>query len=115
MTMTEIKSAMSLLPHKANGHVKRFPLLLREGILGLVKEQGRKRVRSELGIAASTMFAWEYRGRRRKRSRFQRVSVVPEVQVESSRFVVEGPCGVRICGLSMVGLAQLIREVGHEF
>ena len=113
MTISEMKDAIGALPRRKDGQVMAIPRELRGEISQLAKVEGKEVVGERLGISPFTIYCW---GRKRKRAvprRFHPVEVVPEVRGPS--FVVEGPGGLRFVGMKLSEVAQLVREVSHEF
>jgi hypothetical protein len=105
----EIREAVLALGEQGRGMV--FPKQLREQILSYAEpriEAGQKlkQVAEEIGIKWYTLGRW--RSEQRQRG-FRRV----QLDVEPSRKVtVFGPCNVRVEGLDLAAVAELIRRLG---
>jgi len=72
-----------------------------------LREQGRSAGAAavRLGFAVQTLERWSGQERRLLRA------VVIEGEPKQSQWVVHGPCGLRIEGLDMAGLAELLRRL----
>jgi transposase-like protein len=65
-------------------------------------------VGAELGICISTLLRWTRSPR--KSATFERVLVVADAATPSA-LVVHGPCGLRIEGLQLAEVAELVRRL----
>jgi hypothetical protein len=63
---------------------------------------------AELGLCVSTLLRWAKRPQ--QASGFERVLVVAE-PAPPSALVVHGPCGLRIEGLDVAAVAELVRRL----
>ena len=112
-TREELQQALSTLGPRGKG--KPYPQGLLEKLLSYTvarRRQGAQivEVASELGMNWRTLGRWL--GERRGAKRFERVEVVtPTVAVQT--LVVHGPRGLRIEGLDIAGVAELVRRVGE--
>ena len=91
---------------------KRYPKGLLEKVLSYTvarRRQGAKliEVGEELGISFKTLSRWL--GREDKPQRFQRVEVVSAPAARA--LTVHGPRGLRIEGLDVDGVAELVRRL----
>lgn len=66
---------------------------------------GMKAIAREVGVSSTTLYDW-LRG-----PRFERVEVVAEA-AHHTRHTVHGPHGVRVEGLSLADVAELLRRLG---
>jgi len=62
-----------------------------------------------LGIAVQTLEHWSGQGQRRFAPVI--IEAEPVVTAKQSQWVVHGPCGLRIEGMEMEGLSELIRRL----
>ncbi len=63
----------------------------------------------ELGIKNQTLGRWCQHKRRQGRSKFRRVQIVNHKPTSSLRLF--GPCGIRVDGLSIAQLSELLRRL----
>ena len=114
-TREELRSAISKLGEMGRG--KRYPRALLEKMLSYTVARRRQgatllAVGGELGMNWKTLARWV--GERKAASRFERVQVaVPAAAVAPSTLVVHGPRGLRIEGLDVGGVADLVRRLGE--
>ena len=114
----ELKSEVAKLGPRGRG--KPYPKGLLEKILSYTvarRRQGAKlvEVAAELGLHDQALSRWL--GEKRASKRFDRVDVVAAAPVAApsapSPIVVYGARGVRIEGLELAAVAELIRRVGE--
>jgi transposase len=113
-TREELKSAISKLGEMGRG--KRYPKVLLEKLLSYTVARRRQGatlvvVGAELGMNWKTLARWV--GERKARPRFERVEVVAAAPSLPVGVVVHGPRGVRIEGLDVSGVAELVRRLGE--
>jgi hypothetical protein len=65
----------------------------------------------ELGIPRRSLKLWSAAPRPSGSARFVAVTVAPSEAAPPSRIVVHGPGGLRIEGLDLAGLADLVRRL----
>jgi hypothetical protein len=114
----ELKKALVELGPRGRG--KNYPRGLLEKVLSYTvarRRQGAKliEVGDELGIGFKTLSRWL--GRQGGQRQFRRVEVVTPTAVAATPapmpVVVHGPRGVRIEGLDIGGIAELVRRLGE--
>ena len=114
----ELKRELSVLGPRGRG--RPYPKGLLEKILSYTvarRRQGAKlvEVAAELGLSDQTLSRWL--GEKRAAKRFDRVEVVataPAVSVPAaSPIIVHGARGLRIEGLELAAVAELVRRVGE--
>lgn len=104
----EIKTAVEGLERRGRGNA--YPKTLRDEIIAYTRQQREAGVTlvtigSELGVPWRSLSRWTARVRRK---RFARV----ELSVPVRALVVHGPHGIRIDGLDIDGVAELVRRLG---
>jgi transposase len=113
----ELRVELSKLGPRGRGRA--YPKGLLEKLLSYTvarRRQGAKiiEVASEVGINFRTLARWLGE---RKAARFERVEVVaapvPTVATAAASIVVHGPRGLRIEGLDLAAVAELVRRVGE--
>jgi hypothetical protein len=114
----ELRAALSELGPRGRGRA--YPKGLLEKVLTYTvarRRQGAKlvEVAAELGLSDQTLSRWL--GEKRAAKRFDRVEVVataPAVSVPAaSPIIVHGARGLRIEGLELAAVAELVRRVGE--
>lgn len=113
-TREELQQALSTLGPRGKG--KPYPKGLLEKLLSYTvarRRQGAQviEVAGELGMNWRTLTRWL--GERRSAKRFERVEVVATAAPAASTLIVHGPRGLRIEGLDLAGVAELVRRVGE--
>ena len=113
-TREELRSALSKLGEMGRG--KRYPRPLLEKMLSYTVARRRQgatllAVGGEIGMNWKTLARWV--GERKTASRFERVQVAAPEAVVSASLVVHGPRGLRIEGLDVGGVAELVRRLGE--
>jgi hypothetical protein len=113
-TREELKIAISKLGEMGRG--KRYPRPLLEKMLSYTVARRRQgatllAVGGEIGMNWKTLARWV--GERKTASRFERVQVAAPTAVTSAALVVHGPRGLRIEGLDVSGVAELVRRLGE--
>lgn len=105
----ELKKALSELPRRADGKLRSVPEQMRTEIAALVKRDGRPTsiVARELGLSGSIVGVW-VREQTKSKSKLRPIRIVNEVGSGTSVAVIEGPHGLRVRGLSIVELAELM-------
>ena len=113
----ELKEEVSKLGPRGRG--RPYPKGLLEKLLSYTvarRRQGAKliEVAAELGLQNQALSRWL--GEKRRANRFDRVEVVvaaPAVAAPAAAvLVVHGPRGLRIEGLDLAAIAELVRRVG---
>ena len=111
----ELRQALSVLGPRGRG--KPYPRGLMGNLLSYTvarRRQGAKlvEVATELGMQNQPLSRWL--GEKRAAKRFDRVEVVagPAVSI-ASPILVHGSRGLRIEGLDMAAVAELVRRVGE--
>jgi len=111
----ELKSELSELGPRGRG--RPYPKGLLEKLLSYTvarRRQGAKlvEVASELGMQNQTLSRWL--GEKRAAKRFERVEVVSApVASIATPILVHGPRGLRIEGLDIAAVAELVRRVSE--
>lgn len=110
-TREELRDALSKMERRGRGC--RYPKSLLEGLLSYTVARRRQgatllKIGDELGISWKTLARWL--SIRKPSPKFQPVQVVASAKRD---VVVHGPCGVRIEGLDIEGIAQLVRRLGR--
>ena len=114
----ELKSEVAKLGPRGRG--RPYPKGLLEKILSYTvarRRQGAKlvEVAAELGLHDQALSRWL--GEKRAAKRFDRVEVVATTSATTVRvastIIVHGPRGLRIEGLELATLAELVRRVGE--
>jgi len=111
----ELKLELSTLGPRGRG--RPYPKGLLEKLLSYTvarRRQGAKvvEVAAELGMNFQTLARWV--GQKRTVKRFDRVEVVAAPVAAAPRaLVVHGPRGLRIEGLDLGGVAELVRRVAE--
>jgi transposase len=109
----ELKQTLSTLGPRGRG--KPYPKGLLEKLLSYTVARRRQgatlvEIGTEIGISWKTLGRW-LSGRKGK-PRFQEVAVVAAPAVARS-IIVHGPRGLRIEGLDLNGVAELVRRLGE--
>jgi transposase len=104
----EIRAAISMLA--SNARRRRFPKELRDRILSYAQSRRRQgknieEVAAELGMKWRTLQRWLSE---QKPRRFRRVEVVAD---HTTSVTVHAPGGVRVEGLNIADIAELIRRL----
>ena len=112
-TREELRTALSKLGEMGRG--KRYPRALLEKMLSYTVARRRQgatllAVGGELGMNWKTLARWV--GERRAAPRFERVQVAAPAAAPRT-LVVHGPRGLRIEGLDVDGVAELVRRLGE--
>jgi transposase len=114
----ELKTEVAKLGPRGRG--RPYPKGLLEKVLSYTvarRRQGAKliEVAVELGLHNHTLSRWL--GEKRAAKRFDRVEVVATTPAAAapvaSRIIVHGPRGLRIEGLELAAVAELVRRVGE--
>jgi hypothetical protein len=113
----ELRLELSQLGPRGRGRA--YPKGLLQKLLSYTVARRRQgativEVASEVGISFRTLGRWL--GERKSKAGFERVEVVAVPRPASSTaavIVVHGPCGLRIEGLDLAGVAELVRRVGE--
>lgn len=113
-TREELRSAISKLGEMGRG--KRYPRPLLEKMLSYTVARRRQgatllAVGGEIGMNWKTLARWV--GQRKAAPRFERVQVAVPTAAPASAVVVHGPRGLRIEGLDVGGVAELVRRLGE--
>ena len=108
----ELKRELSVLGPRGRG--RPYPKGLLEKILSYTVARRRQgadllTVSAELGISSKTLERWL--GARRSSPRFKRVQV-ESAPAATQALVVHGPRGLRIEGLDVNGVAELLQRLG---
>ena len=102
------------------GRGRPYPKCLLEKVLSYTVARRREgatlvEVATELGMPAQTLSRWL--GEKRTTKRFDRVEVVATASavaaLAASPVIVHGPRGLRIEGLELAAVAELVRRVGE--
>ena len=113
----ELRAALSELGPRGRGRA--YPKGLLEKVLTYTvarRRQGARlvEVAAELALSDQTLSRWL--GEKRAAKRFDRVEVVataPAVSAAASPIIVHGPRSLRIEGLDLAAVAELVRLVGE--
>ena len=110
----ELKQELSKLGPRGRG--RPYPKGLLENLLSYTvarRRQGAKivEVATELGMKFHTLSRWL--GEKRPTKRFERVDVVAAPTPAPRALVVHGPRGIRIEGLDLAGVVELVRRVAE--
>ncbi len=92
-----------------------YPEELRVAAVDYRRERERegasvREVAGELGVSAISLERWSQRGRRREES-FRAIELVGEPVRRASAVVVHGPRGLRIEGLTVAEIAELVERL----
>jgi transposase len=109
----ELKQSLSTLERRGRG--KPYPKGLLEKVLSYTVARRREgatvvAVAGEIGLNWRTLTRWVGE-RKAAGKRFERVEVVAPIAQRA--LVVHGPRGLRIEGLDLAGVAELVRRVGE--
>jgi transposase len=115
-TVSELRAALSAAERKGAG--RPYPEELREAAVTYFRhrrEQGARAhdVEAELGVSGISLSRWSRRPTSLRPS-FRQVEIVeahPEPSASCSVFVVHGPGGVRIEGMAVAEVAELLRRL----
>lgn len=122
MTTSDLKQARAVLEEWAAGRGGRVPARVRREVLAAVEaahDSGLSydRIAEALGISSKLLGRWRLR-ERRLRTKSPAQSATPEAKFAAVRlslaateFVVHGPCGVRVEGMTIESLAELCRRL----
>jgi len=111
----ELKQTLSTLTPRGRG--KPYPKGLLEKLLSYTVARRRQgatllTIGTELGMSWRTLARWT--GERKSKPQFERVAVVAPPSVPPPKgLVVHGPRGLRIEGLDLAAVAELVRRVGE--
>jgi hypothetical protein len=111
----ELKQELSNLGPRGRGRA--YPKGLMGKLLSYTvarRRQGAKivEVAAELGMKFHTLSRWL--GEKRPTASFERVEVIAPPPPPAARtLTVHGPCGLRIEGLDLAGVAELVRRVAE--
>ena len=110
----ELKRTLSELGPRGAG--KRYPKGLLEKLLSYTVARRRQGatlvvIGEEIGMSWRTLARWL--GGRKSRARFERVEVIEPVSAAVRPLIVHGPRGVRIEGLDVGGVVELLRRLGE--
>ncbi len=114
----ELKAELSKLGPRGRGRL--YPKGLSEKVLSYTVARRRQgatvvEVAAELGLSDKTLARWL--GQKRRANRFDRVEVIaavpPVATSVASAIVVHGPRGLRIEGLELAAVVELLRRVGE--
>ncbi len=112
----ELKLELSQLGPRGRGRA--YPKGLLEKLLSYTVARRRQgasivEVAAEMGMSFRTLGRWL--GERKATAGFERVEVVAASRALAStaKIVVHGPRGLRIEGLDLVAVAELVRRVGE--
>ena len=113
-TREELRTALSKLGEMGRG--KRYPRALLEKMLSYTVARRRQgatllAVGGELGMNWKTLARWV--GERKAGPRFERVRVAAPLAAAPCAVIVHGPRGLRIEGLDVDGVAELVRRLGE--
>jgi len=108
----ELKRTLSELGPRGAG--KRYPKGLLEKLLSYTVARRRQgatlvTIGEEVGMSWKTLARWM--GGRKSRARFERVEVIEPVAVVARPLIVHGPRGLRVEGLDVAGVAELLRKL----
>ena len=108
----ELRRAVEQLAMR--GHAKRYPAELRKKLIGYIRSQRLAGVSvyqlgEQLGMSWRTVSRWTED--MSKRRGFKRVTVA-EPEPTSGGLTVQGRCGVRVEGLQLEQVAELLRRLG---
>ena len=110
----ELRQALSTLGPRGRG--KPYPKGLMGSLLSYTvarRRQGTtvRAIADELGMSWQTLSRWT--GGKKDGQRFARVEVVTAPTAVTPTLVVHGPRGLRIEGLDLDGVVELVRRVGE--
>lgn len=111
---SEIRAAVRGLGVRGAG--RRYPEAIKRDALAYLAERreagrGYSSVSVELGIPRRSLKLWSAAPRPSGSARFVAVTLMPSEATLPSRIVVHGPGGLRIEGLDLAGLADLVRRL----
>jgi transposase-like protein len=92
------------------GRMRRYSPRLKDEIVEHVAQERERRVAmtsiaEQLGVALDTLYMWQREARSESTQRFVRLEVAPP---SAESIAVHGAAGVRISGLSVAQLAELL-------
>ena len=110
---SSIRAEIERLPKRGRG--RRYPTALRTRVLSYLQSRSQegvsaKGVGDEIGLSVWTLSRWQKESPTPPTPNFERVELVVEPAARS-RLVVYGPAGLRIEGLDLADLAELVRRV----
>ena len=110
----ELRVELSTLGPRGRGRA--YPKGLLEKLLSYTVARRRQgatlvAVGEEVGMSWKTLARWL--GGRKPRARFERVEVIRPVAAVERPLVVHGPRGLRVEGLDVAGVAELLRKLGE--
>ena len=96
---------------------KSYPAALREEAVSYLRgrlEQGGSvyAVAREIGMSQTSLARWLRSEPRRSPAAFRPVTLVADGQPALGTIVVHGPAGIRVEGLDLAGVAELLRRLG---
>lgn len=106
---------------QGRGTLTRYGAAVREAALRVMAErrqQGEtvRAVSTEVGVPWRTLLRWERiasaRASSKSEAAFRRVKMVPAAAAASQSFVLRGPAGLTVTGLTVGELAALLRSLG---
>jgi hypothetical protein len=106
-----IRAEIDRLPNRGRG--RRYPNVLRKRVLSYIQSRQRQgaspeQISAELGLVLSTLQRWQKQTS--PAAEFERIEIVGE-PIAPSGLVVHGPAGLRIEGLDLAGVAELVRRL----
>lgn len=109
--LTSLRAELARIERRGRGRA--YPAALRDRVavyLSARRAAGVSvpKVGAELGLCVSTLLRWTRA--RPSPAGFERVLVVTDT-TPSSALVVHGPCGLRIEGLQLADVAELVRRL----
>ena len=110
----ELKQSLSTMERRGRG--KPYPKGLLEKLLSYTVARRRQgatlvAIGEEVGMSWKTLGRWL--GGRKSRARFERVEVIAPAPAVARSLVVHGPHGLRVEGLDVAGVAELMRRLGE--
>ena len=114
MTKGELGRVLAVAGRQGRG--RRFPRELRQRAVEYCRQRRSgggvtwQMLQTELGVSSKSLMLWT---RHEGRTAFHAMEIQRvEVQRSGTQCVMHGPCGVRVEGLTLAEVAELIRRLG---
>lgn len=110
--LTSLRAELTRIERRGRGRA--YPTALRNRVATYMEARRAEGasvpiIGAELGMCVSTLLRWTKA--RPSTAAFERVLVVAD-RAPPSALVVHGPCGLRIEGLDLAAVAELVRRLG---
>jgi hypothetical protein len=113
MNKDEIRSAVGGLPRFTNGKIREVPAELRAQILKLAgaSDEPKSQFAKSIGLSGSVLSSWNKREPEKTVSKFKSLRMARPAALDSFRWVVQGPKGMKVSGLTISELVDLFCEL----